>query len=802
MQLLFYTRLALYLSAFLIPVFHPAVAVAYDWLNRVMFFVLLPASMFAAFYLRGPRFRVWHGLAALAVLYAGTVFFVTGLDRSALLPLLVTVLGYIWTVLVFRGQGRFPAFAAIEMFGLAIIYLRILEYGRASEEIAARSAGLSTFLIAFAVLLFLVHGLVLYFSAFPGAGGRRNRTELAIFFAVGLPLALIFGHFVPSDFVQNKIVMNELEKEPPLKGLDGDGRRDGEGQGRRRPGEGEGEQERHNRNGKPLGDREEKYPSELQGEGNSADGQGREGQPGRPGEGRPGEEKPGEGQGGRPGKPGEGQSEQKEQKEQQDNQQKNKLHGVPSEMWNNFKNSSGANGKQMAVMIIASKIQPVYAAEQYLGRLDAKTGFEQSVDEPLNELRDLRLLETWKDKSVERDTKRVLYDVYYLSTLRERVVAYRPFAIQPTILDQKYHPFDLSYTASSAVSVSNPDDWKNIREPHFDESMKQYLDVPLDEKRLVRYRAFLNSRLKGKHGYFDRLAGILEGFSAHQYKMGFEEDTSLEGLDKFLFETKEGDCTEFSRAAAILGRLSGIPSRVVTGYLASRDLQTPAHRGGIKHLRDKIPALQKFPMEELYLVTNAQRHAWVQFYLPEYGWVDFESTAYAIPPKPEFDPNARDVVIPLIDEEPLPPEKKKFDFPWMLFGIFSGILVGSILLSLYLYRFIRLTIYSIIAGSGVDRRSVDAVATLLYIRLAEDGYPIRQFYETPLDYAKQIPETKAFADRLTELRFRESWSAEQRKQSYADLRRLGSDTGRSMRRPGAWNSLKRVFTLRGILYRP
>jgi transglutaminase-like putative cysteine protease len=453
-------------------------------------------------------------------------------------------------------------------------------------------------------------------------------------------------------------------------------------------------------------------------------------------------------------------------------------------------------------MIIASKVQPVYAAEQYLGRLDPERGFEPSPNEPLNELRDLRLLETWKDKSPERDKKRILYDIYYLSTLKERVVAYRPFAIQPTVLDNRYHPFDLSYTASSAISLSNPDDWKKIREPYLDDSMKPYLEVPLAAKRLERYRAFLRNRLQGRHGYFDRIAGILEGFSSHRYKMGFQDDTSLEAIDQFLFEKKEGDCTEFSIAAAILARLAGIPSRVVTGYLASRDLQTPAHAGGVKYLRSKIPALQKFPMEELYLVTNAQRHAWVQFYLPEYGWVDFESTAYAIPPEPQFDPNARDVVIPLIDEEPLPPEKKKFDFPYRLFAIFIGILTGLVLFALYAYRFARLAFYALRARTGTDRRSVDAFASLFYIRLAEDGYPIRQFYETPLDYAKQIPETKAFADRLTELRFRESWSEEQRKQSYADLLRLGRSTIRMMRRPGAWNSVKRFFTLRGLLYRP
>ncbi|MBW7859440.1 MAG: transglutaminase domain-containing protein, partial [Leptonema sp. (in: Bacteria)] len=351
-------------------------------------------------------------------------------------------------------------------------------------------------------------------------------------------------------------------------------------------------------------------------------------------------------------------------KQNPDNSKKNRLQGVPSDQWNNFKNSDGSKGKQMAVMIIGSKIQPIYAAEEYWGQFTKDQGFHLSIDEPLNELKSLRLLETWRDPTPERNTKRMLFDVYYLSTLRERVVGYRPFSIQPTILDQRYHPFDLSYTASSAISVSNPDDWKSIKEPHFDEELQPYLELSIDAAQKQKYTLLLSKILKNRNGYFDRIEGILKGFSTYQYKMGFSEDTSLTATEKFLFQTKEGDCTEFSQSVALLGRLAGIPSRVVTGYLASRDLQTPAHRGGIKHLRDKIPALQKFSMEDLYLVTTSQRHAWVQFYLPEYGWIDFESTAYAIPPKPEFDPNAQDVVIPLIDEEPLLQDTKKFDFPY------------------------------------------------------------------------------------------------------------------------------------------
>jgi len=69
-------------------------------------------------------------------------------------------------------------------------------------------------------------------------------------------------------------------------------------------------------------------------------------------------------------------------------------------------------------------------------------------------------------------------------------------------------------------------------------------------------------------------------------------------------------------------------------------------------LRNAIALLRDFPLEELFLVTTAHRHSWVQYYIPDYGWIDFETTSSAIPPVGMGDPNARDVVIPLLGEEP------------------------------------------------------------------------------------------------------------------------------------------------------
>ncbi|MBW7858173.1 MAG: hypothetical protein H3C43_07775, partial [Leptonema sp. (in: Bacteria)] len=168
----------------------------------------------------------------------------------------------------------------------------------------------------------------------------------------------------------------------------------------------------------------------------------------------------------------------------------------------------------------------------------------------------------------------------------------------------------------------------------------------------------------------------------------------------------------------------------------------------------------------------------------------------------EIDPNAQDVVIHLNDEEPLLQDTKKFDFPYRLFGLFIGFLAVTILASLYLYRFGRYLFYRTIAIGDQNRRSVDALATLFYIRLAEEGYPIRQFYETPLDYSKSIPESVEFAESVTELRFKESWSADSYRNSVSKLRQIKKQSLHQLNRKGFIGLIKRVFTLRGVLYRP
>ncbi len=743
-HMLFFSRLALYLLVAALPALHPAVTVPYDRVGFTAWFVLLPAEMLIAFYLAPPRLRTRSWLLLAAVPPALFVLLLAGLELATLAYVGAAAAVFLLTVLIFRTGGRGQAVAALEPFALAFVAYRLLNYSRASEAIARQASGITQTLLVLVPCAFLLHGALLYLAAFRPRRGteRRGLAELGLFLLVAVPAFLAVSFILPPDFVRHNIVLNRPDKDlkPKRLPLDDDGR------------------------GWPGGNLRSRQGDPLD--------VGRGGQ--RPGQGQ---------QNGR-----------------------NALEGLPADQWGSALgngNGEGGEQKQYAVMVVASPQQPVYAADAYRGELDPERGFLLSQDEPLNDLAWLRFLETWRDPSPSRDTLRSPVDIFYLSTLPGRYLAYRPATIEPTVLSGEYFPFEYSYRASSAMSQTAPEQWAAVPEMSPEERalMEPYLRLPVEREALATLRKQLDSSLASAKaqagGPGARILAVLRGFSTFQYQLGFTEDTSVAHIQDFLARTRTGDCTEFSNSAAMLLRLAGIPSRVVTGYLAARDLQTPAHWQAVRVLRQTIPALQEFPLSELYLVTNMQRHSWTQAWLPGYGWIDIDGTSFALPPPPGQNPGDMDVVIPLI--QPRPQETPSFRFPWLpALQALAGLAVLA-LLGLYLYNGLRQAWLALVArGSGP--RALRALYQLLLVRLSARGYELKKPSQTPVEYAKDHPELGRFAALYTTLRYRERMPPEERARAWAELRATYAALLASTRRPGLSWLLRRAFSLRGLYY--
>ena len=794
--LLFITRLCLYLLAVSIPYFHPAVVVPYDRVSVWIWFVLVPAEMCIAYFLAG-RFSIFTApLAGLAAI-GFSVLLVTGYSIEALFVTGAGLAAYIWTFLVFRRTGRGPVLAVLELFAFAAVYYKVILFSRSAEDVANQSGSYTAIVFALALVAFLIHGAVLYLAAFPHRTTGRRRLEAAFFFGGLLPAVVLLAFLFPRDFQQHEVVFNLLDDEPPPSpqrlGEDVAGMPD--------QGSGRGQQENSTRNGLPLGGRGDKFPSQMgdrrgqgQGQGQGeGQGQGQQGQQQQQGQGQ------GQQQGGRVFAQRQNQDQNQGQGQSQSGNNNN-LDGVPSDQWNNQQQGGGQGGRQHAVMVIASKVGPVYSADSYWSEFDPADGFHPG-ESRLNHLGRIRLLETWREKSPNRDLKRETHEIFYISTVEDRVLPYQPVFIEPTVQDVRYKPFNLSYTAKAYMSVSGPDDWKQVQEltPRERREFEKYLELPLSETDQRQFAAHLNRLIGNKKGYWERLEALLKGFGTYQYKLGFEEDTRVATIKNFLFTKKEGDCTEFAHSAALLARMSGVPARVVTGYLASRELQTRSHVRGVAVLQKQIKPLQKYPLEDLYLVTTSHRHAWVQFYIPRYGWVDFETTAYAKPPKPQFDPNNRDVVIPLIDEEQVKRPQPQFEIPWGTVGKFGAALVLLVILGLYSYRYIR-EAYLGWRARGKDEGAIVALYNLLLMKLAAAGYTLRPPFHTPMEYARAHEDLQGFAALYTMLRYRVHIGPEERMQSQAKLHDEYGRLVTTSRRPGVLAALARLFSLRGLYY--
>ena len=828
MHLLFLTRLLVYATAVAMPLLHPAVVVPYDRAGYLVWFALVPLEMLLAYALRhaaagsaapvgrsrAAQFaaRVRRGLrparllAAAGLAIAAAIAFGTGLDSAAWLVAAAGAGAFLLTLLIFGAREYGRTLAAAELFFIGYVYVKMLRFSRASEEISGASSLLTTVLLLLSIGGFLLHGIVIYQAAFPnrqpGAGRagerHRGRRELTVFAAVIVPLIVALALILPPGFVEHRIAFNELNERPPsppqpvddfsdappggnLRGQSQFEPRDpsGGGQGnqqQRNPQEGPGEQGDDGRmpglEGIPASEWEQRRQPQPRPAPADASGAGR---------GEAGEQGQAGGQAGRSGAANQGEA------------------GDQGEGNQESGDGEGEN-KQYAVMIIAGERDPVYAADAYFGRFDGVHGLSYSREEPLNELVHRRLFETWEDPEPPRDRGRRPLAHAFFSTIPERVMPYRPLAVEPTVQQRRYRPFDLSYRVVSQVSAPDPAAWRGARPLSAGERerLSGYLEVPLDAARQARFREYLEQAAGGAENDYDRIDLLLRSFADYQYEIGFTDDVSVAHVDQFLFETRSGDCTEFSNASAILGRMLGIPSRVVTGYLGADSLQTPQHARGAAILRQSIEPLQEYAPDDLYLITSAHRHSWTQFWLPDYGWVDFETTAFAKPPPPGADANALDIVIPIIEVEEVP-APRDFVFPWRFALTVLAVLGAAAVAGAYGLRYGREGWLAACARRG-DARGLRALGKLLCMRMASAGCALKPHAHTVRQYAERYPRIERFAALYTMLRYRTAFAPGERRRAWQDLRAQYRSALQELRAGGLRAALRRCFSLRALYY--
>jgi protein-glutamine gamma-glutamyltransferase len=118
---------------------------------------------------------------------------------------------------------------------------------------------------------------------------------------------------------------------------------------------------------------------------------------------------------------------------------------------------------------------------------------------------------------------------------------------------------------------------------------------------------------KDAGGNYQAVAAI-ERHLLENYVYEQEVPDRPEPLPAFLFDDRRGYCQQFSGAMALMLRMVGIPSRVVSGFAAG--LPDPDEPG-------------------TYMVRDTDAHSWVEVWFPKVGWVTVDPTPAASPARTE-----------------------------------------------------------------------------------------------------------------------------------------------------------------------
>lgn len=171
-------------------------------------------------------------------------------------------------------------------------------------------------------------------------------------------------------------------------------------------------------------------------------------------------------------------------------------------------------------------------------------------------------------------------------------------------------PMDPMMLSQMPLPSNNPAVWN--ADPYFAQQKAIYLQVPSDLSPNVEQIA--HKWTKGANNAYEAMKQLETHFndtSVFTYSLENQPIPPEKDVVDWLLQTRQGYCTYYASAMAIMGRQLGIPTRVVSGF----------SQGHFDPQRNK------------WIVDGSDAHSWVQAYLPNVGWVSFD-------PTPTFAPNA------------------------------------------------------------------------------------------------------------------------------------------------------------------
>ena len=181
------------------------------------------------------------------------------------------------------------------------------------------------------------------------------------------------------------------------------------------------------------------------------------------------------------------------------------------------------------------------------------------------------------------------------------------------------------YQVTSAVSTATAEDLNTANDDYAPWVWTRYTQLPPDmPPRVAELARQITAGAETPH----EKAVAVEQYLKNSLDYNLEIDPppfGEDGVDYFLFDSRQGYSEYFGSAMTVLMRSLGIPARMVTGYSIGtriRDSQT-------------------------YVVSDHHSHGWAEVYFQGYGWIPFEPTP------------GRD--IPIVVEPQAQPEQSSLD---------------------------------------------------------------------------------------------------------------------------------------------
>jgi transglutaminase-like putative cysteine protease len=136
-------------------------------------------------------------------------------------------------------------------------------------------------------------------------------------------------------------------------------------------------------------------------------------------------------------------------------------------------------------------------------------------------------------------------------------------------------------------------------------ALKIYTALPEGLARKERIQALAEDLTRATSTPLERVNRLNRFFREQfRYALVTGETAPGEYLARFLLDRREGHCETFATAMAVLCRMLGIPSRVVSGFYSSE-----YNRYG-----------------KFFYVRQSHAHAWVEVWLDGYGWLTVDPT--------------------------------------------------------------------------------------------------------------------------------------------------------------------------------